>query len=201
MATLYEISEDLLALKDLLDSLEDENGEPRDPTPEEIEQMKEWFDCTKEQFETKADNYCKLIKNLQLSASNAEAEKKNHYEEQKRLTRRSQVFENRTKYVKANLQWVMERLNMGKLKTDLFSLNIQNTAGSVTFSTTFDVDTLPEDFLKPREPSVQAIRDAIKNGLLFQKEGPLFQGKLYWTKDETELKGVQYHKSQVLYIR
>ena len=26
MATLYEISEDLLALKDLIDSLEDENG-------------------------------------------------------------------------------------------------------------------------------------------------------------------------------
>ena len=39
MAKLYDIAEDLLSLNDLMESLVDENGEPREPTE------KKWKKC------------------------------------------------------------------------------------------------------------------------------------------------------------
>jgi len=44
MAKLYDIAEDLLSLNDLMESLVDENGEPREPTEEEMQEMRKWFE-------------------------------------------------------------------------------------------------------------------------------------------------------------
>ena len=65
---IYEITDDFKALQSLVESLVDEDGEPREPTEEEFETMKEWFQDTEAEFEAKFDNYCRFIKNLKMSA-------------------------------------------------------------------------------------------------------------------------------------
>ena len=96
-ATLYEITGDLIELNKLMENLVDENGEPREPTEKELETMKDWFTETYDEFKTKFDNYCKFIKNLKLSAENAESEKNNFKAENSRLTKRAKAYANREK--------------------------------------------------------------------------------------------------------
>ena len=43
MGALYEITGDILNIYALLDSLVDDNGEPREPTEAELETMKQWM--------------------------------------------------------------------------------------------------------------------------------------------------------------
>ena len=174
-ATLYEITGDLIELNKLMENLVDENGEPREPTAEEFETMKDWFTESYDGFKAKFNNYCKFIKNLQLSAANAEAEKKNFKQEATRLTNRATAFENRAKYVKNLLRWGMERLNLQKFKSDVFTAGIQNVGGKVInvseFARPEDISALPEKYLKPREVDTKAILQDLKDGVLEERDG------------------------------
>ena len=174
-ATLYEITGDLISLNKLMENLVDENGEPREPTEEEFETMKEWFTETYDGFKAKFDNYCKFIKNLQLSAANAEAEKNNFKAENSRLTKRATAYENRAKAVRNLLRWSMERLNLQNFKNDVFTANIQNMGGKVIkiaiTATQKDLSALPEKYLKPREVDTKAILQDLKDGVLEERDG------------------------------
>ena len=174
-ATLYEITGDLIELNKLMENLVDENGEPREPTEEEFETMKEWFTETYDGFKAKFDNYCKFIKNLQLSAANAEAEKQNFKAENSLLTKRAAAYENRAKAVRNLLRWGMERLNLQKFKNDVFTANIQNMGGKVIkiaiTATQKDLSALPEKYLKPREVDTKAILQDLKDGALEERDG------------------------------
>ena len=174
-ATLYEITGDLISLNKLMENLVDENGEPREPTEEEFETMKEWFTETYDGFKAKFDNYCKFIKNLQLSAANAEAEKQNFKAENSRLTKRAAAYENRAKAVRNLLRWGMERLNLQKFKSNVFTANIQNMGDKVIkiaiTATQKDLSALPEKYLKPREVDTKAILQDLKDGVLEEREG------------------------------
>ena len=174
-ATLYEITGDLIELNKLMENLVDENGEPREPTEEEFETMKDWFTETYDGFKAKFDNYCKFIKNLQLSAANAEAEKNNFKAENSRLTKRATAYENRAKAVRNLLRWGMERLNLQKFKSDVFTANIQNMSGKVIkiaiTATQKDLSALPEKYLKPREVDTKAILQDLKDGALEERDG------------------------------
>jgi hypothetical protein len=200
MAKLYEITDDLLALNNLLENLIDEGGEPREPTEEEIEELKKWFDIAETDFKNKIDAYCKLIKNWQLKSDDAEAEKKNFKKESERLIRRANAYENKAKTLKTLLGWGMERLKIRKYETSLFSVQFQNTRGTV--KTTFQLDTkkIPDEYLKPRELDTKAIEDGLKEGLLIQKAEPENYGKVF-TKDGEVLEGVLFTKGEALYIR
>lgn len=189
MAKLYEIAEDLLSLNDLMESLVDENGEPREPTEEEMEEMRKWFDVTREELENKFDNYCKFIKNLKLSSENAESERKNMKNELDRLAKRARARENQRKAVQDLLRWNLERLGIKKFKTDLFTANIQNGQKQVSLASTAKIETLPEEFLKPRELDTVAVKDALKDGLLTQKEGAENYGKVF-NREGEEIKGL-----------
>ena len=174
-ATLYEITGDLIELNKLMENLVDENGEPREPTEKELETMKDWFTETYDGFKAKFDNYCKFIKNLQLSAANAEAEKNNFKAENSRLTKRATAYENRAKAVRNLLRWGMERLNLQKFKSDVFTANIQNMSGKVIkigiSATQKDLSALPEKYLKPREVDTKAILQDLKDGVLEERDG------------------------------
>lgn len=189
MAKLYEIAEDLLSLNDLMESLVDENGEPREPTEEEMEEMRKWFDVTREELENKFDNYCKFIKNLKLSSENADSERKNLKSELDRLSKRAKARENQRKAVQDLLRWNLERLGIKKFQTDLFSANIQNGQKQVSLSSTAKIENLPEEFLKPRELDTVAVRNALKDGLLVQKEGAENYGKVF-NCDGEQIKGL-----------
>ena len=174
-ATLYEITGDLIELNKLIENLVDENGEPREPTEKEFETMKEWFTESYDGFKAKFDNYCKFIKNLQLSAANAEAEKQNFKAENNRLTKRATAYENRAKAVRNLLRWGMERLNLQNFKSDVFTANIQNMSGKVIkiaiTATQKDLSALPEKYLKPREVDTKAILQDLKDGVLEERDG------------------------------
>ena len=174
-ATLYEITGDLISLNKLMENLVDENGEPREPTAEEFENMKNWFTESYDGFKAKFDNYCKFIKNLQLSAANAEAEKQNFKAENSRLTKRATAYENRAKAVRNLLRWGMERLNLQNFKNDVFTANIQNMGDKVIkiaiSATQKDLSALPEKYLKPREVDTKAILQDLKDGVLEERDG------------------------------
>lgn len=198
--TIYEITGDFKALQSLVESLVDEDGEPREPTEEEFEIMKQWFHDTEAEFKTKFDNYCRFIKNIKMSAEHADSERKLYKAELDRLSRRAKAFENTAKRVQDCLFWNMERIGIGKYKTDLFSANIQNTRKTVKTYDGFDYSTLPAQYLKPAEVDTTAIEQAIKDGELIQRDGAENYGKVF-DKYGNELKGIKYLGGTTLVIR
>ncbi len=189
MAKLYDIAEDLLSLNDLIESLVDENGEPREPTAEEMEEMRKWFEVTQEELQNKFDSYCKFIKNLKLSSENADSERKNMKDELDRLAKRAKARENQRNAVQGLLRWNLERLGIKTFKSDLFTANIQNGQKQVSLASTAKIDELPAEYLKPRELDTVAVKDALKDGILTQKEGAENYGKVF-TREGVEINGL-----------
>lgn len=200
--TLYEISSDMLALKNLLENMVDDEGNPREPTEDELQTMQKWFEDSLSDFEKKFDNYCKFIKNLKMEAAIAEEERKTYKAELERLSKRSKAFENKAKSVNNLLWWSMQRLNMKNYKTALFSAKEQNTQISINPLAGSSLKEVPEEFLKPRELNVTAIKEAIKDGTLKQGNGtPLGETKLYFVTTGEELKDVRWTQGTALIIR
>ena len=202
-ATLYEITGDLISLNKLMENLVDENGEPREPTAEEFENMKNWFTESYDGFKSKFNNFCKFIKNLQLSAANAEAEKQNFKAENSRLTKRATAYENRAKAVRNLLRWGMERLHLQNFKSDVFTANIQNMGGKVikiaSTATQKDISALPEKYLKPREVDTKAILQDLKDGVLEERDGIQNYSKVF-VKDGDVLPFIHVHQPTGLKI-
>ena len=200
--TMYEITGDLIELNKLMDDIVDEDGEPREPTEAELETMRDWFKTSEVEFKEKFDNYCKFIKNLQIEASVATAEKDAHKKEMDRLSKRSKAMENRAATVKNLLWWSMDKLGLSKegFKTSLFSAKEQNTKGSIVELTTYDYRKIPEEFLKQPELDRTAISQALKDGELIQKEGQENYGKIFLRNGEV-LEGLSYVQGKALYIR
>lgn len=204
--TLYEITGEFIALNDMLESLVDENGEPRDMTDEEKETVKKWFDLTEADFKKKFDNICKFIKNLKLSAETAEAERKLYADELSRLSRRAKAFESRAKSIQSLLWWCMSRLGLNKAgyKTDLFSAKEQNTQKQIATTSLYDWHKIPEQYLKPPELDTVAIKQALKDGELYQKDSEADYGKLFFAvgaDKDTALDGVSCLQGSALVIR
>jgi hypothetical protein len=91
--------------------------------------------------------------------------------------------------VQGLLRWNLERLGIKKFQTDLFTANIQNGQKQVSLASTAKIETLPEEFLKPRELDTVAVKEALKDGLLIQKEGAENYGKVF-NRDGEEIKGL-----------
>lgn len=146
MANIYEIASDWFRVQDMM-------GDPElDP-----QTLADTLEAIEGELEVKAENYAKVMKNLEgdIVAIKAEID---------RLTSKKKAIENNIKNMKATLQSVMEATGKTKFKTELFSFGIQKNAPSVVIDT--DINNLPPEFLKFREPEVNktAIKEAIQNG-------------------------------------
>lgn len=146
MANIYEIASDWFRVQDMM-------GDPElDP-----QTLADTLESIEGELEVKAENYAKVMKNLEgdIVAIKAEID---------RLTSKKKAIENNIKNMKATLQSVMEATGKTKFKTELFSFGIQKNAPSVVIDT--DINNLPPEFLKFREPEVNktAIKEAIQNG-------------------------------------
>lgn len=202
MPTMYEITGDLLGLQRLMEEMVDEDGNPREPTEEELDTMRGWFELSEEQFTAKFDSCCKFIKNLKIDAENADAERKSHKAEMDRLSRRSKAFANRADSVKGLLWYSMQRLRLNEFKTSLFSAKEQNTQITVSALDGASLCDVPDEFLKPREIDTAAVKAAIKSGELKCGDGtPLGESKLFFARNGKELKNVRWHQGTALYIR
>ena len=204
MGTLYQITADMEAVENLLEGLVDENGDPREPTPEEEETLKGWFLVTAEEFKNKFDSYCRFIKNLKISAKNADDERKNYKEELDRLAKRAKASENKAKTMNGILRFCMERLGLQKFKSDFFSAGIQNTQLQIHTLVGDKLESVPEEFLKPREIDTTAVKQAIKDGILEvleNQKNPLNNGKIAIKKTGEIIKGLWAAQGTALVIR
>jgi hypothetical protein len=199
--TLYQITEDLLAINDLLENMVDEEGNPREPTEEEMNYLKEQFIMSNSDFEKKTENICKFIKNLKLQAETAKAEKDSYKAELDRLSKRAKAFENRANCVQNVLRYGMEKLGQSKIKTDLFTANIQNTQMIVDTTSTIDWEKIPDCYKKVTiELDKAAIKKALKDGILTQKTGTENYSKVFDTEGNL-LPGITAVQGTALVIR
>lgn len=147
MSNIYEITNDYLQIMAML--------EDSDLDPQTLADTMEGIEG---EFEIKAENYAKVMKNLEgdILAIKTEID---------RLTSKKRVIENNIKNMKSTLQTAMETTGKTKFKTELFSFNIQKSAPAVVIDLE-DMSKLPSQFIKQRdiEADKTAIKEALKRG-------------------------------------
>jgi hypothetical protein len=144
MSNLYKLTNDY---ETVLNMLYDEDAD---------EQMiLDTLEAIEGEIEDKANNYAKIIKEL-------EAKQNSRKEEAKRLTESAKVFENRVKALKSNLFNSMKATGKTKFATDLFSFNIAKNGGKQTLTIDGEV---PEEYTKTiTENDTDKIRQALEKG-------------------------------------
>lgn len=144
MSTLYEITGDYLRLLEMLE--EEESIDPQ--------AFKDTLEGIEGEFEIKADNYARIIKELR-----AESEK--YAAEVGRMQKRMETLANNEKRLKQYLYESMKATGKTKFKTDLFSFNIQRNGGTQPM----EVDELcvTRAYMK-MVPDNAKIRKALENG-------------------------------------
>lgn len=151
MANIYELTQDYLRL---LEMAEDPELDP--------EVIADTFEAIDGELEIKAENYAKVMKNLEGDIAALKAE-------EERLSKKRKAIENNIKRMKLALQEAMEITGKTKFKTELFGFSIQKNAPSVVIDAA-DIRDIPEDYLKFKEPEVDktAIKNAINAGVDFE---------------------------------
>ena len=147
MSTLYELTEDYMNLLALAE----------DPDIDEQAFM-DTLDGIEGAIEIKAENYAKIMRQLEADAAACDAESK-------RLKNKSKTIDNNIKRMKQALQFAMVATGKTKFKTALFSFGIQKNPASVVMDEQY-IENIPERFLVRKDPEInrKAIRDAINAG-------------------------------------
>lgn len=153
MATLIEISQELIELAQQLDE-----------TDGDLDALVEaWLtallDQTTEQRDQKLDNYASYITELETRAQVRKAEAQ-------RLTDRARVDENRAKWLKSRLQWFFEQHGLKTVETARYRLTLARNGGKAPLIV--DEDKILPTQLPVRFQSVDfnhgAIREALEAG-------------------------------------
>lgn len=140
---LYELS----AAYQHIQSLIEEGGEGLADTLESLNDA----------IEQKAVGYAKIIKNLEGQAVAIKAE-------EERLASRRKSLEGNAKRLKEALEQSMIDTNVKKIKTELFSFNIQKNPPGVEV---LNETVVPESYFVVQEPKIdkKAILQDLKNGV------------------------------------
>lgn len=144
---LYELTEQWDAVFNMM-----EDGE----TDEQV--IFDTLESIEGEIEDKADNYAKIIRNLQANADALKAE-------EERLYRRRKSAENHIQKLKDTLQANLEFIGKTKFKKDLFSFSVSKNGGKQPLSITENLDEIPGKYLIPQPPKVNndAVRELLKN--------------------------------------
>ena len=140
--TLYELTQDVLALQSLLEEGEIDEQVFRDS----VESMG---------VDVKIENICKMMKNLEAKAAA-------YKQEIDRMTARKKTLENGVQRLKDSLMLHMTAVNAKKVETGLFTVSV----GSSKSVSIWDETMLPEEYLIPQPAKVQKteIAKALKSG-------------------------------------
>ena len=143
MSSLYELKGQYLELLSMMEEGADE------------ETIKDTLEGIEGEIEVKADNYARIIRQLESDANGLKTEIE-------RMTDRKRALENHVSYLKNNLQDAMILTGKEKFKTELFSFGIQNNPASVVID---DPTSIPAEFLIPQEPKVdkKSIKEYLKD--------------------------------------
>jgi len=150
MSTLYELTGEYLYLYDLLSQGEIDESIFNDSVEGAM---------LEERLEEKADGYGMIIKTLEADAKAAKAEAD-------RLAERAKSFSNSASRTRERLYEAMKVMNRNKIKTPLFSFNIQNNASSVSIA---DDAVIPNEYINITvSPNRKAIKEALEKGVTIQ---------------------------------
>ena len=143
---LYELTEQWDAVFNMM-----EDGE----TDEQV--IFDTLESIEGEIEDKADNYAKMIRNLQANVDVLKAE-------EERLYQRRKSTENHIQSLKDHLQANLEFIGKTKFKTDLFSFSVSKNGGKQPLSITDNLDEIPGKYLIPQPPKVDndAVRELLK---------------------------------------
>lgn len=142
---IYEITGDILKLQEML--LEEPENEAIQDTLESLNG----------ELETKAENYVKVIKNMQAEADAYKAEIN-------RMSDRKKSIENGIERMKNALFNAMQVTETEKIKGDLFTISLRN--GAPQLPQELDWHTVPVHYLKEQEPKIDRVEllKAVKSG-------------------------------------
>lgn len=145
--TLYELTNDYLNLLAL--------AEDPETDPDVLADTLEGLDG---QLEDKADNYAKVIRQIESDVNGLKAEIE-------RLQARKTAAQNNIDRMKANLEQMMIATDKTKFKTELFSFGIQKNPAKVVMDEPY-IENVPEEYLKYKEPEIdrKKIAEDLKAG-------------------------------------
>lgn len=142
MSTLYEITGNFVKLLEMAE--EEEISE---------EALKDTLESLEYDLAEKAEQYAKVIKELEGQAQAIANEKQ-------RLEERKKTLTNNIARMKSTLKEAMLIANKKKIKTDLFSFTIRKAGGLKPLVIDGKV---PEEYLKQPEPDTTKIRELLKS--------------------------------------
>lgn len=146
MSTLYELQGEYLQLLNML--------EDPDIDDQVVLDTLEGIDF---ELEIKAENYAKIIRELEGTVEVIKAE-------QKRLADKRGKLEDNVKRLKDNLQEAMTATGKTKFKTDLFSFAIQKNGGALPVVVDVETAELPDELVQITEkPDLKAIGELLKS--------------------------------------
>ena len=150
MPTMYEITADMAFLYQLME--QDELDQ---------EALRGALAVSKEELGIKLEAYAKVIKEI-------EAENEAIKKEIERLTAKKKANENHIANMKEAMKFavITAEPEKKKIKTELFSFNVQNNTPSVVMDEQY-IENIPEEYLKFKEPEVdkKKIAEHIKAGV------------------------------------
>ena len=148
--TLLDISDDLLALNELLENA------AGDIEQEQI--IQHWFNEIGNELHHKLDNYCELIAYLQGLA-------KLRQERAAQLAKLAEVDDNKVERLKKLLKFFLERHDIKKLDTERHRISLRKNGGKQGIALLVQPEVLPEALQRiVVAPDKEAIREALENG-------------------------------------
>ncbi len=152
MKTLLQIADEHLAFAALIEEADSEL------TPEIESALDTWFSEIGAEKQQKVDNYCALVRTMELRAACRK-------EEMERLARRVQVDTNNAKRLKDRLKLFMELTGERKIETDRYSVRVQNNGGKVPMEISVQPDRLPPECQRMKiEADTDKIREMLESG-------------------------------------
>lgn len=148
MSSLRQISEEYLELNNML--LDDEIDENI------IQPILDTLETKSEEFELKAENYAKILGNIQDSIDNSK-------NEEKRLLERRKILENRYNWLKDILFNSMKLTGKTNFSSGNYKFKIVKNGGKLPIKLNVDVDELPNELVTiTKKANNDAIREYIE---------------------------------------
>ena len=148
MASIYELTEEVLTLWALMES-----GELDD------EMLIGAMEYSQEELHIKIESYCKWIKNMESDIAGLKAE-------EERLKDKRKTMENTIDRAKKAMKAAMEVSGEKKIKGDLFTISIQANPESVFLDEQY-IENIPPKYLKVKDPEIDKakLKEDLKNGV------------------------------------
>lgn len=143
METLYELTDNYQQVLEIAEQL--------DPKT-----LKDTLDGINDAIDDKAENTAKVIRELEGDINTLTSEIQ-------RLNERKTALSNNVKRIKEYLQNEMEKVGKTKVKSERFTIGIQNNPPSVRVE---DERKIPRDYFTPQDPKLDKtkLKDELKRG-------------------------------------